>query len=188
MRPTNGAPAATTLLQVAKGVHFTYCERVYLNPATGTGPLWADLLPARLSRLRLPADSAASAALFARIRLPSPAAVEVFGPEEPLRFLHIIKTGGESLERYLSRPGPPALSFDTCRTAALASGKPTNTSAPSSCLAAATVVSTALCGLVSVRCTADASGNSGSAPRHSKSYSLSPERGGSVGAGGAAEL
>ena len=37
---------------VGRDSYLTYCERVYLNPATGTGPSHADLLPARLFTLR----------------------------------------------------------------------------------------------------------------------------------------
>ena len=97
---------------VPRGTRLAYCERVYLNPTTATGPHWDDLLPAQLFQIRLPPSDAASAMsqqqqqllqqqqqheeeahlTFARIRLPPP--LPVAGPfhEEPLRFLHIIKS------------------------------------------------------------------------------------------------
>ena len=39
--------------QVSEAGHFTYCERVYLNPNTGTGPHWGHLLPAQLHHIRV---------------------------------------------------------------------------------------------------------------------------------------
>jgi hypothetical protein len=85
--------------QVAVGGYFTYCERIYLNPATGTGPDWQDILPAALYRVSLPRDSASSRKLFAQVRLPPPVPLETFDGSEGLRFLHIIKTGGDSPQR-----------------------------------------------------------------------------------------
>ena len=38
---------------VAREEHFTYCERLYLNPLSATGPAWDAVLPARLYTLRL---------------------------------------------------------------------------------------------------------------------------------------
>ena len=96
---------------VARGEYLTYCERVYLNRVTGTGPNWADLLPARLYHVVVedpsPPEPPTTIPLpFDRIRLPPPAPLTTFGGDEPLRFLHIIKTGGESLEAHLA--GQPA--------------------------------------------------------------------------------
>ena len=39
--------------QVPRDGYLTYCERVYLNPASGLGPDWDKLLPARLYHVRL---------------------------------------------------------------------------------------------------------------------------------------
>jgi len=39
--------------QVHRDGHLTYCERVYLNPATGLGPDWDNLLPARVYHVRV---------------------------------------------------------------------------------------------------------------------------------------
>jgi hypothetical protein len=38
---------------VAREGFLTYCERIYLNPVTATGPDWADVLPARLYHIKL---------------------------------------------------------------------------------------------------------------------------------------
>ena len=38
---------------VARDGTLTYCERVYLNPVTGLGPEWDNLLPARLYHVRV---------------------------------------------------------------------------------------------------------------------------------------
>lgn len=88
--------------------YLTYCERIYLNPVTATGPDWSDVLPARLYHFTLneaqstqPDPTAESATIFAKLRLPAPVPVATY-PGEPLRFLHIVKTGGESLEHYLA--------------------------------------------------------------------------------------
>lgn len=68
--------------------------------------------------------------------------------QEPLRFLHIIKTGGESIEHHLVSQPMPKLDFSTYRSTATStvwtSNMPTTLS---SCLEAAFVVSSALCGL-----------------------------------------
>ena len=167
-----------------RATRLAYCERVYLNPATGTGPHWDDLLPAQLFHIRLPPSSAAAKkdiwlppsssanqakekeqaggaaatlseksreerdmaarfaaanqnrhvaeqredaareteerrraaeVTFARIRLPPPLPVAGPFPDEPLRFLHIIKTGGEAFERHLSTQPSPKLDFAPCR-------------------------------------------------------------------------
>ena len=83
--------------EAARDGYLTYCERVYLNPATATGPDWADLLPARLFHLDLAAAPRRAHAheppVWPRLQLPPSAPVPTY-PGEPLRFLHIIKTGG----------------------------------------------------------------------------------------------
>ncbi|CAK0795980.1 unnamed protein product, partial [Prorocentrum cordatum] len=75
--------------QVVRGAYFTYCERIYLNPVTGTGPNHADILPARLYHINVryvsPSSSARSAALFRRIRLPDAEPLATFDGGEPLR-------------------------------------------------------------------------------------------------------
>lgn len=139
-----------------EGGRLTYCERVYLNPVTGTGPNWANLLPARLYHVVIASGSvpAPDPSFFARINLPPAAPVPTY-PGEPLRFLHIVKTGGESLERHLKQQPEPRLDFSTCRSGALMSGWTTNMTATTSCLAAASGVSSALCGLNCECCAAD---------------------------------
>ena len=69
--------------------------------------------------------------------------------------LHIIKTGGESLETYLNGQPSPNLDFSTCRKSAMSTGWTANMSASPACLAGATVVSSALCGLNCECCAAD---------------------------------
>lgn len=69
--------------------------------------------------------------------------------------LHIIKTGGESLETYLNGQPSPNLDFSTCRKSAMTTGWTANMSASPACLAGATVVSSALCGLNCECCAAD---------------------------------
>ena len=39
--------------EVGRNDYLTYCERVYLNPTTGLGPDWDNLLPARLYHVRV---------------------------------------------------------------------------------------------------------------------------------------
>ena len=46
--------------EVRRDGFLTYCERVYLDPASGRGPEWSHLLPARLYHVRV--DEAAAAA------------------------------------------------------------------------------------------------------------------------------
>ena len=150
---------------VSRNKFLTYCERVYLNPVTGTGPDWADLLPARMFHVRLnhaqsmPDEN--EAALFSRVRLPPSVPVPTFNDTEPFRFLHIIKTGGESLEGHLVKQHTPKLDFSTCRQTALtAGGQSQGTTSPPSrappgCLASGAFVSSALCGLNCECCAAD---------------------------------
>jgi hypothetical protein len=155
--------SVVTESHVPRNGFLTYCERVYLNPVTGTGPNWADLLPARLFHVRLRDARVVldetEAALFARVRLPPPVFVPTFDGTEPFRFLHIIKTGGESLEGHLATQPVPRLDFSTCRQSALAiSGRSNPASAsgaPPGCLASGALVSSALCGLNCECCAAD---------------------------------
>ena len=80
----------------------------------------------------------------------------MFDGDEPLRFNHIIKTGGESLEAYLAKQTVPRLDFGTCRSAALTTTTWSNsTNASANCLSAGAVVSSALCGLNCECCAAD---------------------------------
>jgi len=149
---------------VSRNKFLTYCERVYLNPVTGTGPNWADLLPARMFHVRLnqaqTIPDKTEAALFARLRLPPSVPVPTFDGTEPLRFLHIIKTGGESLEGHLANQHTPKLDFSTCRQTALASSNHNQDASSTSlvrpgCLAGGAFVSSALCGLNCECCAAD---------------------------------
>jgi len=142
---------------VGRDSYLTYCERVYLNPATGTGPSHADLLPARLFTIdlrRMP--------LLAKPALPSglPAALPLAKVEDgsgTMRFFHIIKTGGESLELHLGKHPSPRLDYSHCRRAGRASGWQRNLSdiATTPCALAAAGVSAALCGLNCECCAED---------------------------------
>jgi len=147
--------------EIRQSGYLTYCERIYLNPATATGPHWADILPARLYHVDL--QKATAVPLSERSMpegLPPPMSVTTF-LKEPLRFLHIIKTGGESLENYLAGQPMPRLDFSTCRGSALRSletlpaGLWSIASVAPLCLTAATGVSIALCGLNCECCAAD---------------------------------
>ena len=114
------------------------------------------MLPARLYHVDLAtapyAPSTATAPptpseqIFARMILPQAMPVATY-PGEPLRFLHIIKTGGESLQGYLDNAASPSYDFSTCRAAAMMERKEANSGASSNCVTAAAAVSTALCGL-----------------------------------------
>ena len=60
---------------VPRDAYMTYCERMYMNPVTGTGPHWDNLLAARLYQLRLDHvpltdPTGNTSPLFASIRLP----------------------------------------------------------------------------------------------------------------------
>ena len=63
----------------------------------------------------LPRSLAPYRSLASLVRLP-PAVPSAVYANESLRFLHIIKTGGESLEHYLAGQPMPKLDFSTCRT------------------------------------------------------------------------
>jgi hypothetical protein len=155
--------------------YVTYLERIYLNPLTGTRPDYDSILPARLYRVFLgnandeestqPQDNNATNNLpFSQIRLPPSQRVATFDGNEPLRFLHIIKTGGESLERYVWKEPSLRIDYGACFAAA---AKATNFSllATSSaeaaavrgtaCNALATITSSALCGLNCECCASD---------------------------------
>ena len=147
--------------------YMTYCERVYLNPTTGLGPDWNSILPARLYTIDFQQTSTpttvisdknqSSSSLFRKMTFPEPIPVKVYH-HEPFRMLHIIKTGGESLQNYLDTAVSPKYSFQTCRRAATTarnnSGNASNTTS-SACLAGASIVSSALCGLNCECCAKD---------------------------------
>ena len=66
---------------VPRHAYLTYCERMYMNPLTGTGPHWDDLLPARLFAIKLDQfvltnPKANTSPLFASIRLPEKVPIE----------------------------------------------------------------------------------------------------------------
>ena len=48
---TKAADGCSVVLDehVPRDKYLTYCERIYLNPATGTGPDWADIVPVSLA-------------------------------------------------------------------------------------------------------------------------------------------
>ena len=128
---------------VQPGGYLTYCERVYLNPLTGTGPDWPDLISAWLYRAKL--DEVPQRVDSLPRALPPAVPVRVLNGTVPLHFAHIIKTGGESLELHLAAQPAPRLDYGACRAAALARAWP-NSTAPQSCVAMARAVSLALCG------------------------------------------
>eukprot|EP00434_Breviolum_minutum_P039856 symbB.v1.2.035399.t1/scaffold4703.1/size36139/2 len=69
----------------------TYCERIYLNPITGTGPHWTDLLPARLFHVQLDqVQSAKFKEVSVPNGLPAPIPVKVFGENVAMHFTHIV--------------------------------------------------------------------------------------------------
>lgn len=74
-----------------------------------------------------------------------------------LRFFHIIKTGGESLELHLAAHPHPPLDYSHCRRAATGSGWRRNlsTSAGAACAAAAASVSGVLCAANCECCASD---------------------------------
>ncbi|KAL1504155.1 hypothetical protein AB1Y20_010564 [Prymnesium parvum] len=153
----------------------TYCERVYLNPRTGRGPLWSDLLPARLYHAQLHALPRLSPP-----RVPSglPAALPLprLADGAALRFFHIIKTGGESLELHLAAQPQPRLDYSHCRHAAAHTGWRRNLSAPPACGAAAAAISAILCAANCECCAADvrvAHGFHGTLLRSPRAHALS---------------
>ena len=125
---------------------------------TGTGPEHADLLPARLYALDLgayPLSATPSIPANLPAALPLPRISE---GSHTMRFFHIIKTGGESLELHFASQGF-RLDYSHCRTAAKASGWRRNLSDSASsavCAAAAAGVSATLCGLNCECCADDA--------------------------------
>jgi hypothetical protein len=157
--------------EVARHEYFAYCERLYLNPVTGTGPDWNNIVPAQLYHLRelnqppkVNEEAAArykqqNAELFAQLRLPSSnVPLTVFQGEEQLRFLHIVKTGGEAFEGYLhaSPNGVPKMDYKTCRGTSMASLTTSGSAIASTpCWALATAISSILCGFNCECCAAD---------------------------------
>ena len=140
--------------------YITYCERIYLNPLTGTGPDYQTLLPARLFHIFVdPIEDDIPNLQFSDIRLPPSREVVAFDGDTPLRLLHIIKTGGESLENYLYQEKCPSMDYGACRkAAAMATNLTVNTSSPKTCDALATFTSSALCGLNCECCALDLMG------------------------------
>ena len=148
--------------------YVTYLERIYLNPLTGTRPDYDNILPARLYRVMLNWESKETLKSkesssnipnlpFSKIKLPHSKPFVI--RDEPLRFLHIIKTGGESLENYVWKE--PSLRMDYGACVATAS-KVTNASfiqdgalRGSLCNALATLTSKVLCGLNCECCASD---------------------------------
>ena len=159
-----GAVDGCTLVtdaEVQRGSFLTYCERIYLNPVTATGPDWADLLPATTRHhIDLAAAPLGPLSDFDFPPLPTglPPSMPLakFDGTEGLRFLHIIKTGGESLEKHLASEAVPRLDFSTCRSAAWYTWRnSTGGTATTACVAAAAGASAALCGLNCECCAAD---------------------------------
>ncbi|KAL3906704.1 MAG: hypothetical protein SGPRY_010451 [Prymnesium sp.] len=162
--------------QVPRDGYLTYCERAYLNPLTGRGPLWSDLLPARLYRLRLPSTnfnrpdetvetastasytSVTETAVTAETPFPVPTRLpralplaSISDGSETMRFFHIIKTGGESLELHLARQPSPRLNYSHCRRAGFS---PCHLNLSSPCALSAAGISVALCA-ANCECCAD---------------------------------
>eukprot|EP00435_Cladocopium_sp_Y103_P049365 s542_g14.t2 len=144
---------------VATNGFLTYCERIYLNPTTGTGPHWDDLLPARLFQLqRRAAHRAAIKPTTAETvvsGLPEAIPVRVFNGSVPMHFTHIVKTGGESLELHLAPQPAPRLDYSACRKAAVRFQGPSTENVSYGCATAARTVSIALCGLNCECCAKD---------------------------------
>ena len=177
--------------ELPRDSYFAYCERLYLNPVTGTGPDWKNIVPAQLHhfqgvKLRPREDfKKKNAELFARLRLPSSnVKLAVFDGEKPLKFLHIVKTGGESLEGYLKASyfgaSPtifPPIDYATCIRASATNLTASWASVPtSSCWTMSTFVSTILCGLNCECCAGDllqSGGFHGTLIRSPRSHTLS---------------
>lgn len=140
--------------------YMVYCERMYLNPITGLGPDWKNVLSPVLYALdvdKAPLKLSSPASLYHQMTFPDPIKVEVYHGE-PFRPLHIIKTGGESLQNYLDASVSPNLSFQTCRAAATLarnSSAIANDTASSACLLGASAISSILCGLNCECCAED---------------------------------
>jgi len=111
---------------ISSSRYVTYCERIYLNPLTGTGPDYDSILPARLYRLFLE-DGDRNNRLekrsdelhkeekiflledipdnnfdirFSNIRSPPSRDVITFDGKVPLRFLHIIKVSHAYVDQF----------------------------------------------------------------------------------------
>lgn len=138
---------------VASNGFLTYCERIYLNPTTGTGPHWDDLLPARLFQLKRRRKSPTETAVVGG--LPEAIPVQVFNQSVPMHFTHIVKTGGESLELHLAPQPAPRLDYSACRKAAVRFQGPAAENVSYGCATAARSVSIALCGLNCECCAKD---------------------------------
>lgn len=97
--------------------YLTYCERVYLNPVTGLGPHWDDLLPANLYEFEaLPPTPPAPMALPRNLPPALPLA-KISDGSETMRFFHIIKVSDLAVSRRISPyhtispTYPPSLAF-----------------------------------------------------------------------------
>mmetsp|Transcript_24329 Transcript_24329/g.36081 ORF Transcript_24329/g.36081 Transcript_24329/m.36081 type:complete len:852 (+) Transcript_24329:171-2726(+) len=142
--------------------YITYCERIYLNPLTGTGPDHSTILSAKLFHIKLDSKQESFPNIsFSQIRLPPSQDVVTFDGNERIRLLHIIKTGGESLQNYVDNEKSPRLDFSACRSAAMSSNNLKVEPATSKvCNALATFTSSALCGLNCECCADDIMGGS----------------------------
>lgn len=139
--------------------YLTYCERVYLNPATGLGPHWDDLVSGQLYELvaRPPPPPAAHHPMPRRLPAALPLA-RIRDGSETMRFFHIIKSGGESLELHLATQPSPKLDYSHCRRAGRQMGVRANLTAEASvsCAAAAAGITSLLCAANCECCAADA--------------------------------
>ncbi|CAE7472831.1 GIP [Symbiodinium sp. CCMP2456] len=134
---------------VERAGYLTYCERVYLNPITGTGPDWQDLISAVIYRLKLDELPKLEPLLSSDLPsiLPPAVPITVFnGTAAGLHFLHVVKTGGESLELHLANQPAPSLAYGACRAAAAGAQLwPETTARMPLCLALSRAVTLALC-------------------------------------------
>ena len=147
---------------VPRDGYLTYCERVYLNPITGLGPHWDNLLPAKIYTLNGIGDGRppASPQPLPTGLPPSLPLAKIEDGSDTMRFFHIIKTGGESLELHLAEEDspPPKLDYSHCRMAATRPGLQYNMTSLTNpvCAAASAGVSAALCAFNCECCAADA--------------------------------
>ena len=139
------------------GGYLTYCERVYLNPLTGLGPDWNTLLPARLFRVALRDHPLSTPPRPPQGLPPALPLATIADGSQTMRFFHIIKTGGESLELHLAGQPIPKLDYSHCRAAGARTGWRANLTAVTNpvCAAAATAVSAILCAANCECCAAD---------------------------------
>ena len=118
---------------------------------------WQDLISARLYRLKLdelPAQEHQDFVEAVPKNLPPAGHITIFNASARFHFMHVIKTGGESLELHLSAQPSPKIDYGPCRSAAVARAWP-QTTARLSCATWARAVSLALCGLNCECCASD---------------------------------